>query len=111
MREILQELLPHYGYLVFTTATPTEALKKLEQLIENNQIPQMIIADLKVPTMEDGLFFIEQVQANPNLRDVPFILASGVQASEITQVNVDAVLIKPFSTELLLQTVRRFASN
>jgi len=71
--------------------------------------PDVILCDLDMPRM-DGLTLCRALRDDPATRAVPIVLVSGsgsVEARAALDAGCDAVLDKPCSGELLVQTIRR----
>ena len=70
----------------------------------------LILVDVEMPGM-DGFTFVEQIRADPTLRDIPAILVTSRAAPEDRargkQVGAHAYVIKgEFDQSYLLQTIR-----
>jgi CheY-like chemotaxis protein len=90
-------VLARQGYVVIRASTAEEALEALKE-----RPPDLILSDLEMPG-KSGIDLARAVRADPRLKDVPFILATGagIDASQFTF--VDAWLVKPFETSVLLK--------
>jgi CheY-like chemotaxis protein len=88
--------LTHYGYRVETASSAAEALAKMP---EGNY--QLVVTDLKMPCMTGDELAREIKQRHPG---IPVILLTGY-APDIPPADVDAILLKPFSTSELRSTV------
>jgi CheY-like chemotaxis protein len=104
VRELSAKALRRHGYTVYEADTGVQALQVLET---HSAVIQLIVTDAVMPLM-GGKDLIERVYATlPNIR---FILASGYSDSGITFQNVPPTAVsfiqKPFSSSLLLKTVR-----
>jgi CheY-like chemotaxis protein len=94
-----------HGYEVLTAERVPKALKLLEQTT-----PDLILSDLMYGEGEmTGLEFYQEVRNNPKLKQVPFLLMSGISDEYVVRagmrMGVDDFLAKPFSLELLLATI------
>ncbi|MBM4162145.1 MAG: response regulator [Ignavibacteria bacterium] len=101
----LAATLRSYGYDVTTTESVEEALASLEQ-----KVPSLILADLLFPEGQlNGIDFYQRVRDNPKLKDLPFLLISGVSDEFViragVRMGVDSFIQKPFDLELLLATI------
>ena len=92
------------GHIVATAANGAEALSLL-RLVR----PSVIISDLDMPVM-DGWTFREQQLTSPELRDIPFVVASAspVSTDDAETLCAGAVLAKPLSVARLPECVRRY---
>ncbi|MBN1182779.1 MAG: response regulator [Bacteroidales bacterium] len=79
-----------------------------------NQMPDLIVSDLRMPIM-DGLEFCKQTKQNKNTSHIPFILltASLTPENEIEglQAGADAYITKPFSFEILESRINNLISQ
>ena len=100
---IMRTALENYGYKVSTAASAPEAIARIAGSSDIN----LLITDLAMPFM-DGFAMVAAVR---RLRlDVKIIASSGAnRAEEVARDpgNIDAFLIKPVTTEALLQTVHQ----
>src|SRR5262245_9207759 len=70
-------LLEQEGYAVSTASDAGEALLSLR----NGMAPDVIILDLRLPTL-DGLAFRREQMAHPQLADIPVIVVSAAGLRE-----------------------------
>lgn len=84
VREDLAYLLQQKGYPVLTAENGLEAFERIRE----TGVPSIIILDLMMPVM-DGWEFRAAMLKEPQLRDIPVVLVSGV--ADLTQ---DARLLK-----------------
>jgi CheY-like chemotaxis protein len=94
--------LTHYGYSVETASSGAEALEKL---LSTNF--DLIVTDLKMPGMTGDQLAREVKKRQP---DMPVILLTGYPP-ERQPAEVDAILLKPFSTTDLRATVTALMSK
>jgi CheY-like chemotaxis protein len=70
--------------------------------------PDLIVCDLEMPNM-DGFETCRALRDDPATRDIPILVVSGsasTQARAALDAGCDAVLAKPCSRELLVETIR-----
>jgi hypothetical protein len=95
--------LEQYGYKTLSAADGTEALAIFVKQIEKIDL---VISDLAMPYL-DGAALIRALQKlNPKLK---IIAASGIideQKFNLKEIKVNALLLKPFTSETLLKTVQ-----
>lgn len=89
-----RQLLEHGGYEVFTAQTAAEALVRLAGC-------QVVLMDLRIPRLEDGLELIRAARLTP----AAVIVLSGAE-SEVP-IEVAEFLVKPCSSRKLLDAVAR----
>jgi CheY-like chemotaxis protein len=92
--EIRKLILEQAGYEVATAQTGSQALDKLPGC-------QVVVMDLRLPTLEDGL---QLIQAASGLAKI--IVLSGTEAQ--AAIPVDEFLTKPCSSKRLLEIIARF---
>ena len=68
MRELLAELLSQEGYHVIMAASAEEALARLETVI-----PDLVVSDLMMPVM-DGAELLARLSSDPRYAAIPTIL-------------------------------------
>ena len=105
IREALQTVLALRYEAVCTTSTGDEALQMLRQGLN----PALILLDLRMPGMS-GSEFVERLQADPRLRDIPFIVLSGDPAAKVAAESMGArgCLAKPIGVHDLLAAIQKW---
>ena len=96
--EAVKMTLTHYGYTVETASGAVEALTKFE-----TGPFDLVVSDLKMPGMTGDRLAKEIKQRSPQM---PIVLLTGYPP-EVYPSNVDAVLLKPFSTLELRSTIAK----
>lgn len=104
-REPVARLLQSEGYEVFRAANATEAMG-----ITQRVSPDLMILDVMIPPM-DGLTFLWLLREDPQWRDLPVILITGLTdphtIDRAQQLDVKEYLVKgTFTSEQLLSNVR-----
>ena len=84
-REILKTILEN-DYIILFAEDGEEALKSIQ---ENNKLLSLVILDLIIPK-KSGLEVLRWMRSQPEYQDIPVIVASGDQASEIECLNAGA---------------------
>ncbi len=92
-------VLTRQGYRVTAKPTAEDALLALK-----GPVPDLILSDLEMPG-KSGIDLARAVRQDDRLKDVPFILATaaGIDATQFTV--IDAWLVKPYETTVLLKFV------
>lgn len=85
-RRLMREILERAGYPVETMADGVLLFKWLD-----NHKPSLIILDLVMPEMS-GLEILERLQADPDTRKIPVIMATTKDVSDITATGLEAAL-------------------
>lgn len=102
-------ILEDAGYQV---AAASNGQSALEYLAASPSLPDVILLDLMMPTM-DGFEFRVIQENDPRLAAIPAILmtaAAGVEAKQ-QRLRVAAVLRKPFGVDDLLQKIATYADG
>ena len=97
--------LRKHGYEVVTAISVEKALEMLQK-----SIPSIIVSDLLFGEGEQtGIEFYQRVREDARLKDVPFLLMSGISDEFVVRagmrLGVDNFIQKPFDLELLLATI------
>jgi len=71
MRESLEELLRHQGYLVLTAADGTEGLRAV-----HDESPDLIVLDVAMPGL-DGFHVAALIKKDPSVNRIPIVLYTG----------------------------------
>jgi CheY-like chemotaxis protein len=104
---LVLEKAGHHVQMAETCARAVTLLKETD--------PEIVIMDLRVPEMEDGLGLIRALKAHvraPGKRALKVVVTSGWiedLAGTPERDSVDCVLPKPVRMELLLQSIARLA--
>lgn len=99
IRQITKATLEKFGYRTLTAADGTEALAIYAQ---NAGEIRVVLTDMAMPFMDGAA----TIRALRRLRaDLPILAASGLPPAEISELNVNAFLSKPFTAEKLLTTL------
>lgn len=101
----LAQKLRKHGYDVMTAESVEQALEQLQRAL-----PAIIVADLVFPEGKmSGLEFYQRVRENPRIKNVPFLLMSGISDEFVVRagmrLGVDSFVRKPFDLELMLATI------
>jgi len=93
-----RQLLEHAGYEVRTAQTSGEAIESLPGC-------ELVLMDLRIPQLEDGVELIRAAKA----ARARVIVLSGAYCD--LPLDADEFLVKPSSSKKLLETVARFCVN
>ena len=104
MQKIIKSVL-HAEYEIKVCNNGLEALS----FLQNGNVPALIISDINTPLL-DGYGLIEQVKASEFFKEIPILILSGEEGSEIRTRCLDAgaddFLSKPFNPSELEARVR-----
>ena len=105
IRELVAEFLREEGFDVSIASNGDEALRELRA----GQAPCLILLDLMMPGMDGWTFRAEQMK-DSRIAAIPVVILSGagVREAALAAGHLAAAdfLVKPFTTEALLATVR-----
>jgi len=108
--EITTRILRTHGYGVLSAASGADAL-----VVMRHQKPDLVLLDIMMTTVLDGLGASEEMQADPELKDIPVIMVSSIADTEYAAVfptdgylPMDEWISKPVRPEELLKKVRRY---
>ena len=76
--EIIRDDLTEAGYAVLSATTPDEAMS----IVFSGYKPDLILLDVMLPGM-NGDEFCKMVKSKPNTRDIPIVLVSQKDESEL----------------------------
>lgn len=106
LRQLAGIVLKRAGYEMLEACDGIDALSKME-----GRKVHLIISDVNMPNM-DGLTFVKQVKGLPEHKFTPIIMlsvdSSEVSLQEARVTGVKAWMVKPFTSEKLLDMVSRF---
>jgi len=107
---ICRMILKAEGYQVLEAANGGQALESMRQ-----EKPDLVLLDVMMSTTLEGVDVSKEMEADPNLRDVPIVMISSIGTSEYAsefpddeRIPIDSWISKPIQPEVLLKTVRRF---
>ena len=102
--EALADFLVVSGYQVARAINGARALEYLR----NNPPPALVIHDLVMPVM-DGWRLRKEMKKDSALARLPVVVISAV--AEISEIDAEAVLVKPFNIAQFLEIVNRLARS
>ena len=108
-RQLLQAILEEAGYEVVTAKHGAEALDRLGE-----QEFDTVLLDLRMPRM-NGYEVLERMQADENMRHIPVIVISAVDAIESVarciEMGATDYLTKPFNSTVLWARINASLTN
>lgn len=112
IRDSLQAILEGEGFDVVTAENKSEGMDKLEK--EN---PDLLILDVMMETMEDGFVMARELKGNPDYKNLPILMLTGVKeetgidfkstAGDQEWNPVDGFLDKPVNPEILMKEINK----
>jgi CheY-like chemotaxis protein len=105
IRESVKEVLEDEGYTLAEAGNGREAL---EQLRTASALPDLILLDLMMPTM-NGIEFQQELVLNPAWAEIPIVVLSADADARVKAEVIRAadVIDKPVELDRLFQTVAR----
>ena len=98
--------LMSFGYEVITASDGSDIVN----LVQKN-MPDLILLDLRLPHM-DGVKICVILKADDKLKTIPVIIFTAssdpTTSKKVKDSGAEGYLIKPFDTEDLLQTIKKF---
>lgn len=98
--DYLAALLQDNGYQVVVAGNVKEGIKQAKA-----EHPDLITLDIEMPG-EWGPRFYRQLSQEPDLKNIPVIVISGLSGHQYAVVKAVATLSKPFDREELLKIVK-----
>jgi CheY-like chemotaxis protein len=93
---------------VFEARNGEEAMAMLKKVSQGAPRPGLIYLDIEMPKL-DGISTLKQIKADPQLRDIPVVMMTGVsdenQMREAAECGANSYTIKPANAEQFLRTV------
>ena len=106
LAEMLREMLRESGFAVTLAINGRLALEILEE-----GTVDLVLTDMMMPVM-DGSELAAAMRSDDKHRDTPIIMMTSLPTARVPSNGLfDAVLRKPFTPDLLLETIRRCVAN
>jgi CheY-like chemotaxis protein len=110
VRETVAKLLKHEGFDTVCAANGQEALDAVRQAP-----PDLVLLDVMMPVM-DGMQFLEQLRADPKIRDIPVIVMTAFSDDEwqrrALQLGISEYLVKArCSISEMINSVRQHVAG
>ncbi|MEO8074379.1 MAG: ATP-binding protein, partial [Acidobacteriota bacterium] len=105
IRQVTSATLEKYGYQILTAPNGAEALKVYKQ---NAEKIRLVLTDMAMPVMDGATLIcsLQQLDSPPKI-----ISTSGLTSGHKKEINADAFLTKPYTTETLLNTLAKLLSD
>ena len=87
----------------FRVVAVSDGLAALQQL-DSDVLPDAVVLDLALPKLS-GADFGRELRARRDTRDIPIIIVTGTDETDIEGLDVERVLRKPFLPERLIEAV------
>ena len=113
IRQLIKFTLEFAGHEVFVTSNGAEVLESAKNMAENDQLPDLIIMDVRMPRMTgyDACIKIKEID---KLASIPVIFLSAKGQDAEVQAGMDAgaldYIIKPFAPDKLTAKVAEILS-
>jgi len=106
--ETTRLVLESAGYEIITAADGDAGLRRVER-----DRPDMVILDIIMSSVLDGLNVSERMADDPALRDIPILMVTSIANSDYAAlfptdeyIHIDAFVSKPISPDVLLSRTR-----
>lgn len=100
VRDYIVSLFKDNGYEVYTAGDVKNGLEEAKK-----NLPDLITLDIEMPG-EWGPRFYRQLSADPELKNIPVIVISGLSGHQYAVVKAVASISKPFDRDKLLNIVK-----
>ncbi|MBC8263105.1 MAG: response regulator [Anaerolineales bacterium] len=107
--EATQIVLEREGHTIVSAAGGGEALDKIAK-----DTPDLIILDVIMDTVLDGLSVAQELGGHPDYRDIPIIMITSIANTDYAElfptdeyVHLDTFLTKPVAPERMVEEVNR----
>ncbi len=111
--EITRTILEAKGYKVSTAANGNQALKAMRK-----ELPDLVLLDVMMSTLLDGLNLSHLMSEDAELRQVPIVMISSITDSSSAgmfptdeYIPIDAWITKPVQPDDLLKKVAQFVAK
>ena len=102
--DAVAEVLEDDGYAVLVAFSGEQAWATLHMHAPR---PDILLIDLLMPR-DNGWTLLQRIQADPQLRDIPVVLMSGLDAAKMREIpGAAASVSKPLETGALLEAMRQ----
>jgi CheY-like chemotaxis protein len=106
-------VLERAGHIVSHAANSQQALECVAE-----DTPDLIVLDVIMSTILDGLAVSQELEHNPDYKNIPIVMVTSIASTGYAQlfptdeyVHLDTFLSKPVSPERLLQEVNRLVDR
>ena len=103
IRDSVSKTLSGAGYNTITASDLHEATQKISK-----DKPDLIICDVMLPHL-GGFEFVDRLKSDPEKGAIPIIMMTGMDRDilQMTVSNADAIITKPFSSQQILDEVKK----
>lgn len=107
--EFAQLILESQGYEVVSAASGDEGLAKVKE-----EKPDLVVLDVVMTSVLDGLSMSQRMYDNPAHRDTPILMVTSIANTDYAvlfptdeYIHIDGFMSKPISPDKLLSTVEQ----
>lgn len=111
--EIIRTILTSNGYEVTTAANGDQGLQRMQE-----QAPDLVLLDVMMSNVLDGLNLSHAIRENPVLKQIPVIMISSIADSPSAgmfptdeSIPIDAWISKPVRADDLLKKIAKLLGN
>ena len=99
LRELYRSALRQAGYEVGAVEDGTDAVWRIDEWT-----PDVIVLDLTLPRLA-GRDLRHELRSRPDTRDVPIVVVTGTDSSDLDPNDFAAILCKPIKVEVMVNAV------
>ena len=111
--EATRIVLEREGHTIASAADGSEALGKIAE-----DVPDLIILDVIMSTVLDGLSVSQELSKHPDYKDIPIIMITSIANTDYAElfptdeyVYLDTFLVKPVAPDRLIKEVNRLLKS
>ena len=101
LRELYRSLLRQAGYTVIAVEDGLAALHSIDQ-----RRPAAVVLDMALPRLS-GRDVYQELKGRPDTCDIPIVVVSGHDVSDLNEADFASVLRKPLGPESLVSAVQK----
>ncbi len=100
LRELYRSVLRAAGYAVVAVEDGVDALRRVE-----HDPPDAVVLDLGLPRL-NGRDVQRELKSSPDTRDIPIVVVSGTDTSDLDPADFACVMHKPINADALIRAVQ-----
>lgn len=101
LRDLYRSALRSSGYAVVAVEDGIDALRRVER-----GRPDAVILDLGLPRL-NGRDVQRELKSSPDTRDIPIVVVSGTDTSDLDPADFACVMHKPINADALIRAVQK----
>lgn len=109
VRDSVCAILEDVGFRCVPANDGAAALRELERMVAEGEVPCVVLLDLMMPVM-NGYDFRRQQKLKPEIADIPVIVFTAYGPKATAGVDAAGILEKPVDLSKLVRTLNGFCS-